>query len=164
MKRWTPNFQWLRQARLPSRVCWHTYNPFLNIVLGLAALFILGATFRAGIDRGMDQLVSWEGHGRVLNAVAAVMTEQRFGQGGYALSNCIHGDLYRRGFTSDPEVAKQLGVTIPDNLRALFLDRVLQDTQRDLPRLSENCGLGNSLRGLGGDDVGYVDFAKIAFF
>jgi hypothetical protein len=137
----------------------------LNILFGLLALFIFGATFRAGIDRGMDQLVSQEGYGRVLNAIAAVMTEQRFRQEGYALSNCIYEALYRRGFTTDPEVAKQLGVKVPDNLAsALFLDKVLQDVQRDLPKLSDNCGLGEGVRGLGGDDVGYVDFAKIAFF
>jgi hypothetical protein len=39
------------------------------------------ATSRAGIDRGMDRLVSMEGYGRILSAIAAVMTEQRFRQG-----------------------------------------------------------------------------------
>jgi hypothetical protein len=42
--------------------------------------------------------------------------------------------------------------------------RTLQDMQRDLLKLSDYCGLGDAVRGLGGDDVGYVDFAKIAFF
>ena len=66
------------------------------------------------------------------------MTEQRFGQGGYALSNCVHEGLSRRGFTADPEVAKELGIDIPGNLHsALFLDRILQDMQRDLPKLSD---------------------------
>jgi len=169
MKVWTSKVLWLRVLWFRFARRWppisRARNPLLNILFGLLALFIFGATFRAGIDRGMDQLVSQEGYGRVLNAIAAVMTEQRFRQEGYALSNCIFEALYRRGFTTDPEVAKQLGVKVPDNLAsALFLDKILQDMQRDLPKLSDNCGLGEGIRGLGGDDVGYVDFAKIAFF
>jgi hypothetical protein len=169
MKVWTSKVLWLRVLWFRFARRWpaisRARNPLLNILFGLMAIFIFGATFRAGIDRGMDQLVSQEGYGRVLNAIAAVMTEQRFGQGGYALSNCIHEGLSRRGFTLDPEVGKQLAVDMPGNLHsALFLDRVLQDMQRDLPKLSDYCGLGDAVRGLGGDDVGYVDFAKIAFF
>src|ERR1700730_3497726 len=169
MKVWTSKVLWLRVLWFRFARRWpaisRARNPLLNILFGLLALFIFGATFRAGIDPGMDQLVSQEGYGRVLNAIAAVMTEQRFRQEGYALSNCIYEALYRRGFTTDPEVAKQLGAKVPDNLAsALFLDKVLQDVQRDLPKLSDNCGLGEGVRGLGGDDVGYVDFAKIAFF
>jgi hypothetical protein len=169
MKIWTSKVLWLRVLWFRFARRWpaisRARNPLLNILFGLMAIFIFGATFRAGIDRGMDQLVSQEGYGRVLNAIAAVMTEQRFGQGGYALSNCVYEGLSRRGFTVDPEVGKQLAVDMPGNLHsALFLDRVLQDMQRDLPKLSDYCGLGDAVRGLGGDDVGYVDFAKIAFF
>src|SRR5262249_19989377 len=54
------------------------------------------------------------------------------------------------------------GATVPQNLRARFLDKMLEDTQRDLPKFADYCG--TAIRGLGGDDVGYVDFAKIAFF
>src|ERR1700730_14521289 len=165
MKSWSSNVSWSCLALRGWRATSGAGTPVLNILFGLMAIFIFGATFRAGIDRGMDQLVSQEGYGRVLNAIAAVMTEQRFGQGGYALSNCVYEGLSRRGFTLDPEVGKQLAVDMPGNLHAaLFLDRVLQDVQRDLPKLSDNCGLGEGVRGLGGDDVGYVDFAKIAFF
>ncbi|MGH7782834.1 MAG: hypothetical protein ACREO5_03185, partial [Candidatus Binatia bacterium] len=120
------------------------------------------ATFRAGINRGMDHLVTWEGYGRILNAISAVMTEQRFGQGGYALSDCIRSDLENRGLTADPEIAKRAGVTVPQNLDSgPFLDKLLQDTWSDLQNLPSSCG--SAVRGLGGDDVGYVDFAKIAF-
>src|SRR5262249_13957322 len=133
-----------------------------TVVVALIGLLIFGATFRAGIDRGMDRLVTMEGHGRILNAIAAVMTEQRFHQGGYALSNCIHNEIEGRGFTVDPEIVKRAGATVPQNLRAHFLDKLLEDMQRDLSKLPDPCGL--AVRGLGADDVGYVDFAKIAFF
>src|SRR5215813_1345909 len=133
-----------------------------TVVVAIIGLLIFGATFRAGIDRGMDQLVSMEGYGRILSAIAAVMTEQRFHQGGYALSNCIHNELERRGFTVDPEIVKRAGATVPQNLRAHFLDKLLEDMQRDLSKLPDHCGI--AIRGLGADDVGYVDFAKIAFF
>src|SRR5262245_61673269 len=156
MKSWTfDDWRLLRRDRLAG---WRGRT----VVVAIIGLLIFGATFRAGIDRGMDRLVSMEGYGRILNAIAAVMTEQRFRQGGYALSNCIHNELERRGFTIDPEVVTRAGATVPQNLRAHFLDRLLQDMQRDLSKLPEHCGI--EIRGLGGDDVGYVDFAKIAFF
>ena len=144
------------RAQRPAR------STILNIVIAVVALLIFGATFRAGIDRGMDQMVSMEGYGRTLNAISAVMTEQRFRQGGYALSNCIHDELERRGFTSDREITKRIGVSFPQNLRALFLDKALQDMERDLSKLPDQCG--HAIRGLGADDVGYVDFAKLAFY
>jgi len=137
-------------------------STILNTIIAVAALLIFGATFRAGIDRGMDQMVSSQGYGRILNAISAVMTEQRFRQGGYALSNCIHDELERRGLTSDREITKRIGVSFPQNLRALFLDKVLQDTQRDLSKLPDQCT--HAIRGLGADDLGYVDFAKLAFY
>src|ERR1700756_2894113 len=118
MNRWTfDDWRLVWRAKLGGR-----YGR--TVVVAIIALLILGATFRAGIDRGMDQLVSWEGYGRILNAIAAVMTEQRFHQGGYALSNCIHSELERRGFTVDPEIVKRAGATVPQNLRANFLDKL----------------------------------------
>jgi hypothetical protein len=156
MNRWTfDDWRLLRRAKLAEG-----YGR--TVVVAIICLLIFGATFRAGIDRGMDRLVSMEGYGRILNAIAAVMTEQRFHQGGYALSNCIHNELERRGFTVDPEIVKRAGATVPQNLRVHFLDKMLEDMQRDLPKLADYCGI--AIRGLGGDDVGYVDFAKIAFF
>jgi len=133
-----------------------------SVVITLVALLIFGATFRTGIHYGMDQKVTWEGYGRVQNAVGAIMTEKRYGQGGYAISDLIHWDLSQRGFTAEPDIVKKLGVTVPENLQATFLDNVLQRMWRDLGSVSE-AGRG-SIRGLGADDVGYVDFAKLAFW
>jgi hypothetical protein len=156
MNRWTfDDWRLLGRAKLEE---WYGRT----VIVAIIGLLIFGATFRAGIDRSMDQLVSMEGYGRILNAIAAVMTEQRFRQGGYALSNCIHNELERRGFTVDPEIVKRAGATVPQNLRAHFLDKLLEDMQRDLSKLPDQCGV--AIRGLGADDVGYVDFAKIAFF
>jgi hypothetical protein len=133
-----------------------------SVLIALVAFFIFGATFRTGIHYGMDQKVGWEGYGRVLNAVAAIMTEKRFGEGGYALSDFVHWQLTARGFTTDPETVKKLGLTVPENLQASFLDDVLQRTWRDLPDVPE--AGRKMIRGLGGDDVGYIDFAKLAFW
>lgn len=160
MNRWASKYLMSRPARLPFQ--WTTRGSILNVVMAVAALLIFGATFRAGIDRGMDRLVSLEGYGRIIHAISAVMTEQRFRQGGYALSSCIHNELESRGFTADPETVKRAGVTVPQNLRANFLDKLLEDMERDLPKLHDSCGV--AIRGLGADDVGYVDFAKLAFF
>ena len=111
----------------------------------------------------MDKMVGWGAYGRILHAISAIMTEQRYRQGGYALSSCIHNELERRGFSDNPEVAKRLGTTVPENLRARYLDEAIENMQRrDLPQVSDHCAL--SIRGIGADDVGYVDFAKLAFY
>src|SRR5215831_12024132 len=162
MNSWTSKLLMPRPVQPAFRAQRPARSTILNVVIAVVALLIFGATFRAGIDRGMDQMVSSEGYGRILNAISAVMTEQRFRQGGYALSNCIHDELERRGLTSDREITKRIGVSFPQNLRALFLDKVLEDTERDLSKLPDQCA--HAIRGLGADDVGYVDFAKIAFF
>jgi hypothetical protein len=46
--------------------------------IAVVPLLIFDATFRAGIDRGMEQMVSMEAYGGILNAISVVMTEQRF--------------------------------------------------------------------------------------
>src|SRR5215467_14938468 len=118
-----------------------------TVVVAIIGLLIFGATFRAGIDRGMDRLVSMEGYGRILNAIAAVMTEQRFHQGGYALSNCIHNELERRGFTVDPEIVKRAGSTVPQNLGADFLDkcsRTCSTTYRNLRTIAGPRSVGSA--------------------
>jgi hypothetical protein len=161
MSGWTPGFLTKPFAHPALCVLATARGPILNILVAGVALMLFGATFRAGIDGGMDRLVSMEGYGRVLNAIAAVMTKQRFHEGGYALSDCIYRELEGRGFTADPEIAKQAGTTVPQNLRAHFLDKLLEDMERDLPKLPSNCAV--AIRGLGADDVGYVDFARIAF-
>ena len=162
MNRWTSKILMPRPRRLAFCAQQPARTTILHVTIAMVALLIFGATFRAGIDRGMDQMVSSEGYGRILNAISAVMTEQRFRQGGYALSNCIHDELERRGLTSDHEITKRIGVSFPQNLRAPFLDKVLQDMERDLPKLPDQCAY--AIRGLGADDVGYVDFAKLAFY
>src|SRR5262245_7373182 len=161
MNSWTSKLLMPRPVQPAFRAQRPARSTILNVVIAVVALLIFGATFRAGIDRGMDQMVTREGYGRILNAISAVMTEQRFHQGGYALSDCIHGELQRRGFSADPEVVKPLGVVFPENLRAVFLDKVLEEMRRDLAKLPDGCG--HAIRGLGADDVGYVDFAGFAF-
>jgi hypothetical protein len=129
----------------------------------LIAFSIFGATFRTGIHYGMDKKVAWEAWGRVLQAISAVMTAERYGEGGYALSDYIFSELYARGFTGDdPEVVQKFGMKVPENFQASFLDDVLQRMWRDLPSVSEDGR--NAMRGLGADDIGYIDFVRVAFW
>jgi len=131
------------------------------VLVTLIAFFLFGATFRTGIHYGMDHKVSWEAWGRVSQAISAIMTAERYGEGGYALSDLIFSELNARGFTGNPEVAQKLGKNVPENLQASFLDDVLQRMWRDLPNISEHGRTG--MRGLGADDIGYVDFVRVAF-
>src|SRR5215831_2244345 len=132
-----------------------------SVLVALIAFFMFAGTFRTGIAYGMDRKVGWEAWGRVLQAVAAVMTEERYGEGGYALSNLIFYELSSRGFTGDPDIVQKFGLTVPENLQASFLDGVLQRMSRDLAAVPEYGR--DAMRGLGADDVGYVDYARIAF-
>jgi hypothetical protein len=133
-----------------------------SALIALVAIFIFGAMFRTGIYYGMDRKVAWEAYGRVLNAVGAILTELRYGEGGYAISDQVHWHLSQRGFTAEPDITKKLGITVPENFQATYLDDVIQRMWRDLASLPE---IGRqSIRGLGADDVGYVDFARLAFW
>ena len=132
-----------------------------SLLVALIALFLFAATFRTGIQYGMDRKVGWEAWGRVVQATAAVMTDERYGEGGYALSNIIFSDLNSRGFTGVPATVEKFGLKVPENLQASFLDGVLQRMWQDLPTFSD---FGRTaMRGLGADDIGYVDYVRIAF-
>src|SRR5262245_351060 len=109
-----------------------------NAVVMIVALLIFGATFRAGIDRGMDKMVAMGAYERILNALSAIMTEQRYRQGGYVVSSCIYDELESRGFSGNPGVARRLGTTFPENLRARYLDEALENMQRDLPQVPDH--------------------------
>jgi hypothetical protein len=108
----------------------------------------------------MDQSVGSQAWGRVATAIASVFTTAQQGVSGYPVSDCIFSELMKRGFTTNPAMLAPLELTAPDNLRAgHVLDRILQSTWRDLPVLP-TC----PVRGFGADDIGYVDFARIAFW
>lgn len=109
----------------------------------------------------MDQAIAWNGAGRVLNAVATVLTQERLHLGGYALSECIYQELDNRGLTPNPDIAARLGLTFPENLRAIYVDNVLADIERDLQTLPSSCR--DAIRGVGADDLGYVDLVRISF-
>ena len=99
--------------------------------------------------------------GRVLNAVAAVLTQERLHLGGYALSECVYQELDKRGFTPNPETAERLGLTFPENLRAVYVDKVIADVKNDPVALPSFCR--DAIRGIGADDLGYVDLVRISF-
>jgi hypothetical protein len=104
-------------------------------IVSALAIFIFAATFRAGLDRGMDHLVGGQAAARVANAIAAVMTKERFGEGRYAVSGCVFGLLINHGFGGSSETLKSGAV----------LDHALERTRRDLPMLSEHCTYGRRL-------------------
>jgi hypothetical protein len=53
-----------RPVQPAFRAKWPARSTILNAVIAVVALLIFGATFRAGIDRGMGQMVTSEGYGR----------------------------------------------------------------------------------------------------
>ena len=92
------------------------------------------------------------------------MTEDAFRQGRYAVSGCAFQLLTTHGFIGNPDVAKRLGVTVPESLKSgALLDHALERARRELPTVGEHCKTKSAIRGMGYDDLGYVDFAQLAF-
>lgn len=155
------NWQTARKRGVPQAIAKHG-PAFGSLVVAVLAVIVFVATFRGGIERGMDGMVSQEGYGRVLGAIAVVLTREHNQIYGYAVSNCIFQQLTDRGFTADPAISARYGFASGQNLKsATFLDSVLDGIWRDLPSISECTG---NFRGLGADDVGYSDFVQGAFY
>jgi hypothetical protein len=133
-----------------------------RVLVPLLAVVLFVATFHSGIVRGMDRMVGYEAWGRVATAVAIVFTEEKYGTGGYAVSNCLFNELLARGFTADPAVVAKFGMTAPENLRSgAYLDGILERMWRELPGTPDCRG---GFRGFGADDLGFTDFTRLAFW
>jgi len=142
-----------RNLRPPLRLSW-------IVITSLMALFILGSMFRAGIDRGWDQKIPQEAYGRIVQAIAAVLTQLRSGEHGYALSNTISSELFIRGLTLYPPFLEISGAKAPDNLQsATFIDGVLDRMWRDVWTMRFD-----DVRGMGADDIGIIDYTDLSFW
>ncbi len=126
-------------------------------VAALATILLLG-TYRAGLVRGLEQVLGADALGRHVTAIASLMTVERYKQRGYAVADWIMYELQNRGLTTDPAVLEKVGAP-PNHIRsALFIDSVIGSVWRDLHKLPDS-----NFRGFGADDIGLVDYTKVAF-
>jgi hypothetical protein len=127
----------------------------LAAVVSCAALLFIA--FRIGCLRGLDHTIGMDAWGRMLFGIGGAITDQVFGIKGYALGRTIESILFLNGLTGDAVTLQNLGVGYPENLRNPML---IQDAIEQAA--SSPYGPG-ALRGVSGDDPGFIDFVKLSF-
>lgn len=133
-------------------------RPVLKCVLVVAVFVFLFDTFRVGIVRDVHDVLGLHGWGRANFAIGAAITELAHGVSGHAISNVVEATLIENGLTNHAPTLARLGVKFPDNLRnAQLIDNAIR-------KAVAAKGAAGTLRGAGGDDLGFADFAKIGFF
>jgi hypothetical protein len=123
--------------------------------------FSLIAAFRIGIDRGLRDTIGDGTWGRILFGVGTAITQMYHGGYGYALSNAIETLLTNGGLTSDPKTLASLETEFPANLHdpALINAAIDKAVRFEVPLNLEE----GSVRGSGGDDLGFVDYVRLSF-
>ena len=127
----------------------------LAAVASCAALLFIA--FHIGCLRGLDHTIGMDAWGRMLFGIGGAITDQVFGIKGYALGRTIESILFLNGLTGDAVTLQNLGVGYPENLRNPML---IQDAIEQAA--SSPYGPG-ALRGVSGDDPGFIDFVKLSF-
>jgi hypothetical protein len=129
----------------------------LQLAAVISCATLLFIAFRIGCLRGLDSTIGTDAWGRMLFGIGGAITDQVFGNSGYALGRSIETILSLNGLTGDPAILQNLGVSYPENLRnpALIKDAIEQAA-------SSPYGPG-VLRGASGDDPGFIDFVKLSF-
>ena len=127
----------------------------LAAVASCAALLFIA--FHIGCLRGLDHTIGMDAWGRMLFGIGGAITDQVFGIKGYALGRTIESILFLNGLTGDAVTLQNLEVGYPENLRNPML---IQDAIEQAASSPYGPGV---LRGVSGDDPGFIDFVKLSF-
>ena len=128
----------------------------------MLAFIIAGVffSFRVGLDRGFEHTIGAEAYGRTSFAICAAITDLAHqGLGGHVCNEVVETVLAYAGLTGDNSALAPLGRKYPDNLR----DQTLIDGAIRKAISFPITPAHAKFRGSGADDVGLVDFAKLAF-
>jgi hypothetical protein len=135
-----------------------------RIALVLILVVVCGAllaAFHVGINRGFHDSIGTRAWGRVLFGAGAVITAMDHGGYGYTVSTVIETVLTYGGLTDDPKILADLGSKHPDNLRDSKLINAAFDKA---VRFKWSFNPHEAVRGSGGDDIGFVDYVRMAFY
>jgi hypothetical protein len=133
------------------------YFRWLMIVFVIGGLF---SAFRIGLDRGFERTIGAESYGRIGFATCAAITDlAHHGPGGYVCSHNVETLLTHAGLTGDKQALAALGTKYPDNLR----DQTLIDSAIQKAVSFPITPAEPQIRTAGADDIGMVDFVKLAF-
>jgi len=132
----------------------------VRTLLIVSICFFLFVDFRIGIVRGVHDVVGAQSWGRILFAVGAAITEMAHGGYGYTTAEAVEAILRTNGLTDHLPTLARIGTTFPENLRdSQLIDSAMSKAVQFQWPFDPNHGV----RGSGGDDLGFVDFAKISF-
>lgn len=132
---------------------------FLWVAVTIVCISLIGG-FRIGIDRGLRDSIGTGSWGRVLFALGGAITQMEHGGYGYTTSTVIETILTYGGLTADPEILAPLGVRFPDNLRDTALINAAIDKAA---KFKWPFNPDESVRGSGGDDLGFIDYVRFSF-
>jgi hypothetical protein len=147
------------EVRRCTRSAFRRTQPVLSLTIA-AVVISLFVAYQVGVNRGFRDWLGQESYGRVLFAVGAAITQTQQGGYGHSLSSVIETVLTYGGITADNTILEKLGTKFPDNLRntALINAAIDKAVQFKWPFNPDT-----DVRGSAGDDIGFVDYTKLAF-
>jgi hypothetical protein len=116
--------------------------------------------YRIGVERGFRDWIGLQSYGRIRLAIGAAITDLRHGGYGHTLSLVVESVLITSGLTEDNSILRKFGTQFPNNLRDTSL------INRAIEKAAEfkwSFDPSRDVRGTAGDDIGLIDYAKLAF-
>jgi ABC-type multidrug transport system fused ATPase/permease subunit len=140
-------------------LAFHKTRPFF-LLTSVVVVISLFEAYQVGVIRGFRDWIGQESYGRVLFAVGAAITQMQHGGYGFSISSVIETILTYGGITADNAILEKLGTKFPNNLQNTALINAAIDKA---VQFSWPFNPGADVRGSGGDDIGFVDYARLAF-
>jgi ABC-type multidrug transport system fused ATPase/permease subunit len=134
-------------------------RPFF-LLTSVVVVISLFEAYQVGVIRGFRDWIGQESYGRVLFAVGAAITQLQHGGYGFSASSVIETILTYGGITADNAILEKLGTKFPNNLQNTALINAAIDKA---VQFSWPFNPDADVRGSGGDDIGFVDYARLAF-
>ncbi len=142
----------------------HGFGRLARAAAAILVVLLVGATFRAGVQKGLVGTIGLQEWGRYLFGIGAALTQSRWGIGGYVIDSPIEQKLQVEGLTDNPDKLKALGLSFPDNFRdESVMQRALEQARAFDVAPAPHDDF-RRLRGSGGDDIGIAPFTTLAFW
>src|SRR5216683_6262662 len=91
----------------------HGFGRLARAAAAILVVLLVGATFRAGVQKGLVGTIGLQEWGRYLFGIGAALTQSRWGIGGYVIDSPIEQKLQTEGLTDNPNQVKALGLAFP---------------------------------------------------
>jgi hypothetical protein len=138
--------------------------PTLALAAGLAIMFAM--MIAAGYSRGFDNRISPNEWGRFVYALASALTKTVYGYDGYVILPPVKTTLQSGGLTNQPDILARAATSFPDNFhdKTLIDNAIKQASKLTIPGPTPELPNGpHNVKGIGGDDLGFVTFVTLSF-